>query len=151
MWKGSIMLPLQHAAWITYSCPYQDQNAVVFTLNWSLTVLLLHLSNVSLNLSDTWQRGHGLQINCHNLDLFTLVFSTETERKRVKAAIKSTKFHLIISVYVVYRLWCTTDQVHFHVTDRSLRLSTWLQLPGAAHRSTARLTPAGRTSTVIWI
>ncbi len=71
----------------------------------------LHLGDVSLNLCDTWQRGHCLKVNCHNLDLFTLVFSSEIRQKMLKCNYNK-KHYWTASVCVVYTLSCSTDQVH---------------------------------------
>lgn len=85
----------------------------------------LHLGDVSLNLSDTWQRGHCLKVNCHNLDLFTLVFSTEIRKKKKLKCNYNKKHFTEQHLYVLYTLYHAVQiKCIVHLTNRSLRLRT---------------------------
>lgn len=110
-----------------------------------------HLCDVSLDLSDAGQWSHGLQVHCHDLHLLswllTLFLLTPPPRSATKANVKWTAL-IVLNRHEAKHMvdWIggegrAAEVGAAEVAHLSLRLSTWLQLPGAAHRSTALLTP----------
>lgn len=52
------------------------------------------LCDVTLDLSDTWQRSHGLQVHCHNLGLLCLLLLTQLPAENLTPAARGcTQIH----------------------------------------------------------
>ena len=123
------------------------------------------ISDVSLHLYNTFYRGHRLQVNCNNERKVTFPRSITHQKQGEQKAIRypqtnaQTEWHVYLLEITGLFCWYiqvpaqnlqvptaneATRQRNFG-TDGLLgtgtRKDTWLQLPGAAHRSTTRFTP----------